>query len=143
VVTAARSPAAYFRGLLVSFMTFGLIVAAAFSVFVVVTSPSLVPLSQLAVPIAAAVASALVSTACLTRLKVQPSAFSLSMLAILAGAVLAGYMGGVLAQGLLLIVGVALGLGAFAEALVLVLYCGALAAFGLWWVSRLAAGFRL
>lgn len=143
VVTAARSPAAYFRGLLVSFMTFGLIVAAAFSVFVVVTSPSLVPLSQLAVPIAAAVASALVSTACLTRLKVQPSAFSLSMLAILAGAVLAGYMGGVLAQGLLLIVEVALGLGAFVDALVLVLYCGALAAFGLWWVTRLAAGFRL
>jgi hypothetical protein len=143
VVTAARSPAAYFRGLLVSFMTFGLIVAAAFSVFVVATSPSLVPLSQLAVPIAAAVAAALVSTALVTRLKVQPSAFSLSMLAILAGAVLAGYMGGILAQGILLIAETALGLGAIAEALVLLVYCAALAAFGLWWVSRLAAGFRL
>ena len=143
VVVAARSPAAYFRGLLVSFMVLGLLVASVFSVFVVATSPSLVPLSQLAVPIAAAVAAALVSTALLTRLKVQPSAFSASMLAILVAAVLAGYMGGLLAQGLLIVSEISLGLNTLAQAFVLLAYCSALAAFGMWWVSRLAAGFRL
>ena len=143
VVTAARSPAPYFRGLLVSFMTLGLVIAAIFAAYVLVTSPTFVPLNQLAVPIAAAVASALVSTACLTRVKVQPSAFSASMLVILVAAVLAGYLGGLVAQGFLLVAAVSLGLNVFAQFLLLVAYCGALAAVGLWWVSRLASGFRL
>jgi hypothetical protein len=143
VVTAARSPAAYFRGLLVSFMTLGLLIAALFAAYVLATNPAGVPLDQLAIPIAAAVASALASTACLTRLKVQPSAFSVSMLVILVAAVIAGYLGGILAQGFLLIVGVAVGLNAFAQLAVLIAYCGVLAAVGLWGVSRLAAGFHL
>ncbi|HYM39094.1 MAG TPA: hypothetical protein VEY12_02965 [Thermoplasmata archaeon] len=143
VVTAARSPAPYFRGLLVSFMVLGLIIAGIFAVFVVETTPGFVPLNQLAIPIGAAVASALVSTALLTRLKVQPSAFSLSMLAILVAAVVSGYMSGFFVQTLLLIGALAIGMDVIAQAVLLAAYCGALAAVGLWWVSRLAAGFRL
>ncbi len=143
VVTAARSAAPYFRGLLVSFIVLGLVIAGIFAAFVVATSSGFVAMNQLAVPIAASVASALVSTALLTRLKVQPSAFSLSMFAILFAAVIAGYVGGVFAQGLLLMGALGLGLGVLAQALVLALYCGGLAAFGLWAVSRLASGFRL
>jgi hypothetical protein len=65
------------------------------------------------------------------------------MLVILVAAVIAGYLGGILAQGFLLIVGVAVGLNAFAQLAVLIAYCGVLAAVGLWGVSRLAAGFHL
>ncbi len=143
LVTAARSPAPYFRGLLVSFMALGLIIAALFAVFLFLTSPISVPLDQIAVPVAAAVASALMSTACLTRLKVQPSAFSGSMFVILVSAVAAGYVGGLAAQALLLMGPIALGLNVVVQAAVLVVYCGLLAAAGLWWVSHLASGFRL
>ncbi len=143
VVTAARSPAPYFRGLLVSLMTLGLLIAAIFAVFVLVTSPSFVPLNELAVPIGAAVASALVSTAYVTRIKVQPSAFSVSMFGILFVAVVSGYLGGFVAQAFLLLAAVAGGFNLLAQMLLLVLYCGALAAAGLWWVSHLASGFRL
>ncbi len=142
VVAAAASPAAYFRGLLVSFAAIGLIIAGIFTGFVVLTTPT-ITIPELAVPVAAAVAAALVSTALLTRLKVQPSAFSFAMIAVLMGAVVAGYLAGFAAQAVLLLTGLAWGLGAIAQVAVLVAYLAALAAFGLWWVSQLAAGFRL
>ena len=142
VVTAAASPAAYFRGLLMSFTTIGLIIAAAFTGFLVTTSP-VVAVPDLAVPIAAAVAAALGSTVLLTRVKVQPSAFSFAMIAILVGAVATGFIGGFAAQAVLVMGALSLGLGAAAQAFLLAAYCVALSAFGLWWVSRLAAGFRL
>ena len=142
VVTAAASPAAYFRGLLASFATIGLLISAVFTAFLLGTAPA-TTVPDLAVPIAASVAAALVSTALLTRLKVQPSAFSFAMFAVLAGAVVAGYLGGFAAQAVLLLGTVALGLGAAAQVALLVLYCVALGAFGFWWVSLLAAGFRL
>ncbi len=142
VITAAASPGAYFRGLLMSFTTIGLVIAALFTAFVLGTSPS-VSVADLAVPVAASVAAALASTALLTRLKVQPSAFSFAMLAVLLGAVVAGYMGGFAAQAVLVAGALALGLGAAAQALLLLAYCLGLGALGLWWVSRLAAGFRL
>jgi len=143
VVAAAKSPAPYFRGLMMSFTGVGLVVAFAFVAFYLGTYAGPIPVSELAVPIAAAVSAALVATACLTRLKVQPAAFSFSMLAILASAVIAGYFGGFVASGILSAVELALGLGPIVQVLVLAAYCAALAAFGLWWVSRLAAGFRL
>ncbi len=143
VVTAARgSPVAYFRGLLLSFAVIGLVIAAIFTAFVVGTAPTTTP-AELAVPVAAAIAAAWISTALLTRVKVQPSAFSFAMLAILVSAVAAGYIGGFAAQAVLLIGEFALGLGADAQLLLLVLYCSGLTAFGLWSVGRLAAGFRL
>ncbi len=142
VVTAAASPAAYFRGLLMSFATIGLVVSAIFAGFVLGTNTS-ATVADLAVPVAASVAAALVSTALLTRLKVQPSAFSFAMLAVLFGAVAAGYLGGFAAQAVLLVVGFAFGLGSAAQAVLLLAYCLGLASFGLWWVSRLAAGFQL
>ncbi len=143
VVAAAKSPAPYFRGLMMSFTGVGLVVALAFVAFYLGTYAGPIPVSELAVPIAAAVSAALVATACLTRLKVQPAAFSFSMLAILASAVVAGYLGGFAASAVLVAVQLLLGIGAAVQLVILVAYCGALAAFGLWWVSRLAAGFRL
>jgi len=143
VVTAAKSPAPYFRGLMMSFTGIGLVVAFAFVAFYLGTSVAPIAVSELSVPIAAAVSAALVSTACLTRLKVQPAAFSFSMLAILVAAVAAGYAGGFAANAILVAVHLALGLSAVLQAAILAAYCAALAAFGLWWVSRLAAGFRL
>ena len=143
VVAAAKSPGPYFRGLMMSFTVVGLIVAFAFVLFYVGTSAVPIAVSELAVPIAAAVAAALVATALLTRLKVQPAAFSFSMLAILASAVIAGYFGGFIASAILLAAQLALGLGAAVQVVLLAAYCAALGAFGLWWISRLAAGFRL
>ena len=142
VITASASPAAYFRGLLMSFPAIGLVIAALFTAFVLGTGPA-VSVPEIAVPIAAAIAAALVSTALLTRLKVQPSAFSFAMLAVLMGAVVAGYIGGFAAQAVLIATTLALGLGAAAQALLLLAYCVVLAGAGLWWVTRLAAGFRL
>jgi len=143
VVTTSKTPAAYFRGLMMSLMAIGLVVAGAFLLFSMGTGRVSMPVSEVALPIAAAVGSALVATALLTRLKVQPSAFSLSMLAILFLVVVAGYLGGFAAQGVVLAAEAALGLGALLQASVLVAYCAVLSAVGLWWVSRLAAGFRL
>ena len=143
VVAAAKSPAPYFRGLMMSFMTVGLVVALAFVAFYLGTYAGPLPVSEVAVPIAAAVSAALASTACLTRLKVQPAAFSFAMLAILLAAVVAGYVGGFAASALLIAAQLALGLPPAMQAVLLAAYCGGLAAFGLWWVSRLAAGFRL
>ncbi len=143
VIAAAKSPAPYFRGLMMSFVGVGLAVAFAFVAFYLATYTGPMPVSELAVPIAAAVSAALVSTACLTRLKVQPAAFSFSMLAILFSAVAAGYVGGFAASGILLAVQFALGLGSVVQIAILAAYCSGIAAFGLWWVSRLAAGFRL
>jgi hypothetical protein len=143
VLAAAKSPAPYFRGLMMSFTGVGLIVAFAFVLFYLGTYAGPIPVSELAVPIAAAVSAALVSTALLTRVKVQPSAFSFAMIAILFCAVVAGYLGGFAASGILVAVQLALGLGSGVQVVVLAAYCGALAGFGLWWVSRLAAGFRL
>ncbi len=142
VVTAAASPAAYFRGLLLSLTAVGLVVAAVLVGFVLGTNASLA-VADLAVPIAASVAAAMVSTALLTRLKVQPSAFSFAMLAVLFGAIAAGYVAGFAAQAVLLVVGFAFGLGSAAQMVFLLAYCLGLASFGLWWVSRLAAGFQL
>lgn len=142
VVTASASPAAYFRGLLMSLAVVGLLVAALFTGFVLWTAPS-TSIAELGVPVAAAVAASLVATALLTRLKVQPSAFSFAMIAVLMGAVIAGYMGGLGAQAVLMASQVALGLGGVAQVGLLAAYCAVLGAFGMWWVSRLAAGFRL
>lgn len=142
VVAAAASPAAYFRGLLLSFATIGLVIAAVFTGFVLWTTPG-VSVADLAVPVAASVAAALVSTALLTRLKVQPSAFSFAMIAVLMGAVIAGYLAGFAASAVVLLAEAALGLGALAQLALLLSYCVGLAVFGLWWVSRLAVGFRL
>ncbi len=143
VVAAAKSPAPYFRGLMMSFTGIGLVVAFAFVAFYLGTYAGPLPVPEIAVPIAAAVSAALVSTALLTRLKVQPAAFSFSMLAILFCAVVAGYLGGFAASAILSMVHLALGLGSVIQLLVLAAYCAGLAGFGLWWVSRLAAGFRL
>ncbi len=143
VVTAARSAAPYFRGLMMSLVAVGLVVAAIFVLVLGVAPGSVVTTADVAVPVAAAVAAAAVSTALLTRLKVQPAAFSLSMLGVLFLAVLGGYLGGYAAQAILLAGQAVLGLGAAAEAVVLAMYCAAIAAVGLWSVSRLAVGFRL
>ncbi len=143
VVAAAKSPAPYFRGLMMSFVGVGLVVALAFVGFYLGTATGPLPVSEIAVPIAAAVSAALVATALLTRLKVQPAAFSFAMLAILFSAVVAGYLGGFAGSAILLALERLAGIGSAVQLLVLAGYCGALAAFGLWWVSRLAAGFRL
>ncbi len=143
VVTSAKTPGAYFRGLMMSLMAIGLVGAAAFLPVYEAASQSSLPLSGVALPLAAPIGAALMATALLTRLKVQPAAFSLSMLAILFLVVVAGYLGGFGAQGVLIAGEAALGLGGLGQASLLVAYCTGLTAFGLWWVSRLASGFRL
>ncbi len=143
VVVTAKTPAAYFRGLMVSLMGVGLAVAGTFLVVSMGLGGIALPVSEIALPVAAAVGSSLVATALLTRLKVQPSAFSLPMLAILFLVVVAGYLGGFLGQAVVLAGEALLGLGVLAQAFLLVGYCALLAALGLWWVSLLAARFRL
>lgn len=143
VITAAKSPAPYFRGLMASFTVIGLIAASAFVALYVETSPSAIPMTELAVPVGGAIAAAFAATVCLTRLKVQPSAFSLSMLAVLVAAVFAGYLGGFAASAILVLVQGVVGLNGAVDAAVLAGYCVALAIAGQWVVSRLAAGFRL
>ena len=143
VVVAARSTASYFRGLMVSFIVVGFVVAAAFTAISFGLGPSLEPLSQAAIPLAATIAAGFAAVALLTRIKVQPSAFSFGMFAILITVVIAGYLAGFGAAALLLVGNVALGLSGVLQVTLLVAYCLGLAAFGLWTIGRLAPGFRL
>lgn len=143
VLTSSKTPAPYFRGLMMSFVAIGLVVAGAFLIVSAGTSQTLLTLAEIAAPLAAAIASALVATALLTRLKVQPAAFSFSMIGILFFVVLAGYLGGFAAQGVLFVGESSLGFGAAGQVPLLIAFCAALIALGLWWVSRLASGFRL
>jgi hypothetical protein len=143
VVVAAQSTAAYFRGLMMSFVVVGLAIVLVFMAISSGLGSSLATLSQAAIPVAAAFASGIVAVALLTRLKVQPSAFSLGMFLILVLVVVAGYLAGFGALGVLLAAELGLGLGVIVQAILLVAYCLGLAAFGLWFIGRLAPGFRL
>jgi len=143
VVVAARSTASYFRGLMMSFVVVGLLIALAFTAFSAgsLSAPSI--LSQASVPLAAAIAAGFAAVAILTRVKVQPSAFSLGMFAILILVVIAGYIGGFGAFAVLLAADLGLGLSLLPQVVLLIAYCTGLVAFGLWLVGRLAPGFRL
>ncbi len=143
VVVAARSTASYFRGLMMSFVVVGFIIAAGFTAIMFGLGPSLASLSEAAIPLAATIAAGFVAVALLTRIKVQPSAFSFGMFAILITVVIAGYLAGFGAGTVLLAANVALGLNVVFQVILFLAYCAGLAAFGLWALGRLSTGFRL
>jgi len=143
VLTTAKPPGAYFRGLMLSFAAVSLVATGGFIAFLSATRSVRLPIENLALPIAAPIASAFVATALLTRIKVKPSAFSFAVLGIFFVVSLGGFMGGLAAQAAVV---AARSVGAFAveaQATVLVGFLLALTSFGLWIVTRLAASFRL
>ncbi|MCI4371310.1 MAG: hypothetical protein L3J78_01530 [Thermoplasmata archaeon] len=143
VLTAAKPPGAYFRGLMLSFAAIGLAMTSAFLGILATTRSFALPVESLALPIASPVAAAYVATATLTRVKLKPSAFSFAALGIFFLVSVGGFLGGAAAQGVVLAARVVGGLGSGAQAAVLGAFLLALAAFGLWSVTRLAAGFRM
>jgi len=143
VLTTAKPPGAYFRGLMLSFAAVSLVATGGFIAFLSATRSVRLPIENLALPIAAPIASAFVATALLTRIKVKPSAFSFAVLGIFFVVSLGGFMGGLAAQAAVV---AARSVGVFAaeaQATVLVGFLLALTSFGLWIVTRLAASFRL
>jgi len=143
VLTAAKPPGAYFRGLMLSLVAIGLGTTLAFLAFLVATRPIELPIESLALPIASPIAGAFAATAALTRVKLKPSAFSFAVLGIFFLVSLGGIVGGVAAQSLVLLVRVAGGYAVAAQATVLFGFVLGLTAFGLWAVTRLAMSFRL
>ncbi len=143
VLTTAKRPGAYFRGLMLSFAAISLVATGGYVAFLAATRTVPLPIESLALPIAAPIASAFVATALLTRIKVKPSAFSFAVLGIFFLVSLGGFLGGLAAQAVVVAVRSA---GVFAEgaqATVLIGFLLALLSFGLWTVTRLAASFRL
>jgi hypothetical protein len=143
LLSAAKSPGAYFRGLMLSFAAIGLGMTAAFLALIAFARPSALPIETLALPVASPIAAAFVATAVLTRVKLKPSALSFAALGIFFLVSVGGFLGGFAAQA---VVVAARGLGGFAgeaQAVVLLAFLIALAALGLRAVTRLAASFRL
>lgn len=143
VLTAARTPGAYFRGLMLALAAIGLGTTVVFLALFSTTRGFILPIEGLALPIASPIAAAFVATATLTRLKLRPSAFSFAALGIFFLVSVAGFLGGFAAQSLVLAARVVGGFAAHVQATVLVGFLSCLTALGLWTVSRLAARFRL
>jgi len=143
VLTAGGRARAYFRGLLLSLAAIGLGVSLVFLAILSVSIGVRIPVGEFALPVAAPIVAAIAAAALLTRLKLKPSAFSPAILGLLLAVELAGFLGGLVGQAVVLSAGIFLGLVEVFQAVVLVAYVAGIAAFGLWSVSRLAAGFRL
>src|SRR5436189_144257 len=143
LVTAAKSPGAYFRGLMLSFAAIGLAMTAGFLVLLVVARPSALAVEDLALPIGSPIAAAFVATAILTRIKLKPSALSFAALGIFFLVPLGGFLGGRGAPAAVLAVRALGGFAADVQAAVLFGFLIGFAALGLWAVTRLAVAFRL
>jgi len=143
VQVATGSAASYFRGLLLGLAGIGLVMTAAGYAILTFSSGVAPPLEDAALPIAASFAAALGATAFLTRVRIAPSAFSPALLAILLVVIVTGFMAGLAAQGLVLLVDAVLGVSAAARAFVVAAFSLGLLAFGLVSVTRLGAAFRL
>ena len=143
VLTSARTPGAYFRGLMLGFAAIGLGTTVVFLGLLAATRSFVLPIESLALPIASPIAAAFVATAVLTRVKLKPSAFSFAALGIFFLVSIGGFVGGFAAQLVVLAVPVVGGFAAGVQASVLVGFLFGLTAFGLWAVTRLAAAFRL
>ncbi len=79
----------------------------------------------------------------LTRVKLKPSAFSFAALGIFFVVSIGGFLGGLAAQGVVLLADVILGLADLVQASVLAAFLLVLTALGLYSVTRLAPAFRL
>src|SRR6184192_2404889 len=143
LVTAAKSPGAYFRGLMLSFATIGLAMTAGFLALLVVARPSALAVEDLALPIGSPIAAAFVATSILTRIKLKPSALSFAALGIFFLVSLGGFLGGFAAQATVVAVRALGGFAADVQAAVLFISLIGFAALGLWAVTRLAVAFRL
>jgi hypothetical protein len=143
VVTAARPPGAYFRGLMIAFAAIGLGMTVAFLALVALTRSFIPPIESLALPIASPIAAAFVATAVLTRVKLRPSAFSFAALGIFFLVSVGGFLGGLAAQTIVFAIRVVGTFAFVAQAAALLAFLLGLTAFGLWAVTRLAAAFRL
>ncbi len=143
VLTTAKPPGAYFRGLMLAFAAISLVATGGYLGFLAATRSVRLPIERLALPIAAPIASAFVATALLTRIKVKPSAFSFAVLGIFFLVSLGGFLGGLAAQAVVLAARTVGGFATEAQATVLLGFLLGLTAVGLWGVTRLAASFRL
>ena len=143
VLTAARPPGAYFRGLMLAFTAIGLGTTFVFLGLLAATRSFILPIESLALPIASPIAAALVATAVLTRIKLRPSAFSFAALGIFFVVAMGGLLGGFAAQLAVTAVRLLGGFAAEAQAVVLLAVLVGLTAFGLWSVTRLATAFHL
>ena len=143
VLTSAQGPAAYFRGLMLSFATIGLAASTPFLLLLLATQSLGVPMESLAVAIASPIAGGFVAAALLTRLKLKPSALSFAALGIFFLVSLGGILGGLAAEGVLIAARTIGVIATEAQATILAGFLLALAAVGLWTVTRLAAAFRL
>src|SRR6267143_1886455 len=143
VLSAAKSPGAYFRGLMLSFAVIGLGMTAAFLALIAFARPTPLPIETLALPIASPIAAAFVATAVLTRVKLKPSAFSFAALGIFFLVSIGGFLGGFAAQAVVVGSRGLNGVAPDAQAAVLFGFVIALGALGLRVITRLAASFRL
>lgn len=143
VLTSRGSVGAYFRGFMLSLAGIGLAASAALLLLVTLSTNKVPPIEDMALPLVAPFTSSIVAAALLTRIKIKPSAFSVAILLLLFLVVLGGFLGGLGVQALLIVSRAALGLAAEVQAVLVLMSIVGVTWFGMWWVTRLAAGFRL
>src|SRR3989475_3798552 len=143
LLSAAKAPGAYFRGLMLSFAAIGLAMTTAFLAIIAFARPSELPIETLALPVASPIAAAFVATAILTRVKLKPSAFSFAALGIFFFVAIGGFLGGFAAPALVVAARAPSPVAPEAHAARLLGFLIGLTALGLRVVSRLAASFRL
>ena len=140
VVTAGRSVVTYFRGMMLAFAILVMGVAGVLVVLLEYAVGAGFSVDQLALPVISPIIASIAATSMLTRVKIQPAAFSAAFLAVLIVTVAAGFGGGLGAQAL--IMATPESLGAIAALIELVVIAVALALFGEAIVGSLAKGFR-
>jgi len=148
VLTGPGRAGGYFRGLMLSLAAVGLIVSLGFLGLFAAATAAQLRVPDVALPVASPIAAAMAATALLTRVRIKPAAFSPAILVILFLVSVAGFLGGLVGQGLLLgseIVARLAGAETIAvlQAFVLFIYAMVLSAIGMWAVTRLSAAFRL
>jgi len=140
-VVGGRSLMSYFRGLMTSFIVFGLGVAV---VMIAALFAAGVPMnmSNIAFSIIAPIADSVVATALLTRIRVKPGAFSPGMLLVLFGTFVVGAAIGFGASVVVGLVGSESLVSMLAQSTILGLLTGGLIYLGFVVIDSLAKGFR-
>ena len=140
VVTSGRSVVNYFRGMMVAFAVLVIGIAGLLVVLLQYATGAGLSASDLVLPVISPIVASIAATSMLTRVRIQPGAFSPAFLVVLLVTVIAGFGGGLAMQSL--IAASPESLGAIGKLVELGLTAVLLSLAGEMIVGRLAKGFR-
>ena len=143
VVTAPKTAGPYFRGMMLSLATVGVLALAVLFFAILIVFPRPLTVGDLVLPFTAQIGAAIIATMLLTRLHIKPAAFSLGMLAILFLPEVGGLLLGLVGEAIVLAIHGLPGLEMVVQALIASAFAILAVVIGLWIVGRLGQGFRI